>query len=76
MCLYQVSISSFFSLSVLLNPIYKKLIKNMACWKKSTDEPREESITEHPEEEPITEDTKRTLKRTLLLRNLKRTLSM
>ena len=48
----------------------------VTCRKKSTDDPREESITEDPEEEPITGDSRRTLslrtlKRTLLLRTLR-----
>ena len=57
----------------------------MASSRKSTDNPREESIIEDPEEEPITEDLKRTLslrpfrrtlKKTLSLKNLKRILSL
>ena len=37
-------------------------MKKIAAWrKKSTDDPREESITEDPEEEPVSEDSKRTL---------------
>ena len=69
-CLYHASISSFFSLSVLLKLLkHVKLIvkyntkivtrfnKNVAtCHKKSTDDPREESITDNPEKDPITED--------------------
>ena len=57
-------------------------MKEIAAWrKKSTHEPREESITAEPEGESITEDlTKnlslRTLKRILSLKNLKRTLSL
>ena len=44
----------------------------MACQKKSTEDPREESITEDPEEESFTENSKRTLSmKTLSLRNLK-----
>ena len=35
---------------------YTFLQKIAACWKNSTDDPREESITENPEEQPITED--------------------
>ena len=55
--------------------------KIAACWKKSTDYPRGESITEDPEEVPITKEPKRTslsrtLKRTLSRRNLERTLLM
>ena len=69
-CLCHASISSFFSLSVLLKLLkHVKLIvkyntkivtrfnKNVAtCHKKSTDDPREESITDNPEKDPITED--------------------
>ena len=56
---------------------YKKLVarfdkKIVACQKKSTEDPREESITEDPEEESFTENSKRTLSmKTLSLRNLK-----
>ena len=57
---------------------WKKIV---ACRKKSTDDPREESITGDSEENPITEDAKRnrslrTLKSTLSVRNLRRTLSL
>ena len=62
-----------------LKKIVARSDKKLATWrKKSTDNPREESITAtDPEEDPITEDSKktlslRTLKRILSMRNLKR----
>ena len=39
--------------------------KIVACAKKSTDDPKKESISEDPKEESIIEDSKRTLKRIL-----------
>ena len=54
--------------------------QKVACWKKSTGDPREESITQDPEEKPITEHSRsalylRSLNRTLPMRNLS-TISM